>query len=436
MTMSPGTASAPDVRAEMLLGAQTLATPAPPSKARGITSDLSVDEALLLHAAGWEPLDLVCGVAVMSVPVGVWNWGRGSISLASDAHDAAVDQASRQLRGECGKVHGHGVVGVRVEVSVRTHHIDVELVGTAVRPIGGKDPRGTDAAQAMPFVSDLSARDFTLLQRAGWMPVGLAFGASFVYAPRRTAGMAMKQSTQNVELTNYTEAMYSARESAMEKMQRSALQVGGQGVVEVKVTEGPMSFARHAVGFTAWGTAVRLAAEAHQFVRPELVLPLDDAVVTFEAESLRGCSTGPAPVSVGRDWDGWARTFEAVHGPDAFAALFASGGVFCDPVTPWTTDLHKVARDTDAIFPDWAQRVDRIRGGADWAVFEWTGTGTFTMGDGPGIPITMQGATVIDVDADGKVTSWRDYLDTNEPTQQIQAGLEGQGGGELKGGGD
>ena len=281
-------ATAPDLRAEMRRGAEALAVAAPPSQTRGITSDLSVDEALLLHAAGWEPLDLVCGVAVVSVPVGVWNWGRGAISLASDAHDAAVDQASRALGAECGKVRGHGVVGVRVDVAVRTHHIDVELVGTAVRPMDGKDARGNDAAQAMPFVSDLSARDFTLLLRAGWGPVGLAFGASFVYAPRRTAGTAMKQSTQNVELTNYTEAMYSARESAMEKMQRSALAVGGQGVVEVKVTEGPMSFARHAVGFTAWGTAVRLVAKEHQFVRPEVVLPLDDAVVTFEAESLRG----------------------------------------------------------------------------------------------------------------------------------------------------
>ena len=283
-----------DVRAEMLKGAQSLAVAAPPSKERGITSDLSVDEALLLHAAGWEPLDLVTGVAVVSVPVGVWNWGRGSISLASDAHDAAVDQASRLLRGECSKVHGHGVVGVRVDVSVNPHHIDVELVGTAVRPMGGKDStgRGTDAALAMPFVSDLSARDFTLLQRAGWVPVGLAFGASFVYAPRRTAGTAIKQKSQNVELTNYTEAMYSARESAMEKMQRSALEAGGQGVVEVKVTEGPMRFARHAIGFTAWGTAVRLVAEAHQFVEPQVVLPLDDAVVTFDAESLRSSSQG------------------------------------------------------------------------------------------------------------------------------------------------
>jgi uncharacterized protein YbjQ (UPF0145 family) len=290
--MSAAAPSAPDLRAEMRRGAESLAVAAPPSPASGITSDLSVDEALLLHAAGWEPLDLVCGVAVVSVPVGVWNWGRGAISLASDAHNAAVDQAARALRAECGKVHGHGVVGVQVDVEVRTHHIEVALIGTAVRPADGKDPRGRDAGEAMPFVSDLSARDFTLLLRAGWMPVGLAFGACFVYSPRRTAGTAMKQSTQNVELTNYTEAMYSARESAMEKMQQSALAAGGQGVVEVKVTEGPMSFARHAVGFTAWGTAVKLVAEQHQFVEPEMILPLDDAVVTFEAQSLRGAGGG------------------------------------------------------------------------------------------------------------------------------------------------
>jgi uncharacterized protein YbjQ (UPF0145 family) len=234
----------------------------------------------------------VCGVAVVSVPVGVWNWGRGAISLASDAHNAAVDQAARTLRSECGKVHGHGVVGVRVDVAVRTYHIEVALVGTAVRPAAGRDAHGKDASEAMPFVSDLSARDFTLLLRAGWMPVGLAFGACFVYSPRRRAGAAMRQSTQNVELTNYTEAMYSARESAMEKMQQSALDVGGEGVVEVKVTEGPMSFARHAVGFTAWGTAVKLVAGQHRFVQPEMILPLDDAVVTFDAQSLRGAGDG------------------------------------------------------------------------------------------------------------------------------------------------
>lgn len=266
----------------MLSGARSLASASPPNKARGVTSDLSIDEALLLHGAGWEPVDLVCGVSVVSVPVGVWTWGQGAISVASEAHNAAVKGASEQLKNECIKVHGHGVVGVRVEVEVRTHHIDVELIGTAVRPIDG------EGHPASPFVSDLSARDFTLLKGAGWLPVGLAFGASFVYAPRRSAGDAMKQKTQNVELTNFTEAMYSARESAMERMQRSALDVGADGVVGVKVTEGPMHFARHAVGFTAWGTAVRLVAEAHQFVQPEVILPLDDIVVAFDAQSLRG----------------------------------------------------------------------------------------------------------------------------------------------------
>ena len=129
--------------------------------------------------------------------------------------------------------------------------------------------------------------------------------------------------------------------------------------------------------------------------------------------------------AVGMDWQRWARTFEKLHGPDEFASLFAPGGRFCDPVTPWTTDVRKVASDTDGIFPDWAQRVDRIRGGDDWAVFEWTGTATFTAPGHEGVPISMSGATVIEVDGEGKVTSWRDYLDTNEPMQQIKAGLEG-----------
>jgi uncharacterized protein YbjQ (UPF0145 family) len=281
------TAAHPDIKGEMRRGAEALAAPASSSAAksattRGITSDLSIDEALLLHAAEWEPVDLVTGVSVFSVPVGVWNWGQGFITSASDAHNQAVAGAAARLRGECAKVQGHGVVGVQVDIEVARHHIEVAFIGTAIRPMG------QEKAPQTPFVSDLSARDFTLLARAGWMPVGIAFGASFVYAPRRTAGAALRQQTQNVELTNFTEAMYSARESAMEHMQRSALDAGGQGVVAVHVTEGPMSFARHAVGFTAWGTAVRLHAETHQHVAPEVILPLDDAVVMFQAESLRG----------------------------------------------------------------------------------------------------------------------------------------------------
>jgi uncharacterized protein YbjQ (UPF0145 family) len=160
-------------------------------------------------------------------------------------------------------------------------------VGTAVRPV---DWKGLSPDPV--FVSDLSGRDFALLHTAGWAPLGLAAGASFVYAPRRSMGTAMAQKGQNVELTNFTEAMYAAREAAMERMQTSALAMDGTGVVEVKVTEGPMAFAHHAVAFTAYGTVVRLVADEHRHVGARMILPLDDPVQSFDVTALR--STGPA----------------------------------------------------------------------------------------------------------------------------------------------
>jgi uncharacterized protein YbjQ (UPF0145 family) len=271
-----------DIKAEMRAAAAALAKE-PAKGAPRMTSDLSIDEELVLHSIGWEPVELVSGVSMHSVPVGVWNWGQGEISYASAAYARSFANATLRIHDQCTKAGGHGVVGVHVEWAVERHHIEVALTGTAVRPVGANS-LGADPI----FVSDLSGRDFTLLHSAGWAPLGLAAGASFVYAPRRTMGATMKQSGQNVELTNFTEAMYAARESAMERMQTSAITLGGTGVVEVKVTEGPMEFAHHAVGFTAYGTAVRLVAGEHRNLGARMVLPMDDPVVAFDADSLRG----------------------------------------------------------------------------------------------------------------------------------------------------
>ncbi len=271
-----------DVKREMLEAVDSLTRPAPPSQS-SMTSDLSIDEEFTLHSIGWEPIELVCGVSLHSVPIGVWSWGQGEITSASAAYARSFAAATDRIHRECAKAGGHGVVGVHVEWAAHRHHIDVVLTGTAVRPVGSK----RRSAESV-FVSDLSGRDFTLLHASGWEPLGLAAGASFVYAPRRSVGTVVKQKSQNVELTNFTEAMYSARESAMERMQQSALAMQGTGVVEVKVTEGPMDFARHAVSFTAYGTVVRLVAEQHQKLAPRMVLPLDDPVRQFDIASIRG----------------------------------------------------------------------------------------------------------------------------------------------------
>jgi uncharacterized protein YbjQ (UPF0145 family) len=247
-----------------------------------VTSDLSIDEGLILHSIGWEPVDLVCGASVYSIPQGSWVWAIGEIEAASYAATKALEKAADRLEQECRHVGGAGVIGVQVGVSVEHHAVNAVLVGTAVVPGQGARLKGP------AFVSDLSARDFVLLHNSGWEVCGLAYGTSFVHVPRRTAGAAMKQASQNVELTNFTEAMYSAREAAMERMQSSALQRNASGVVAVQVSEGPMEFATHAIGFTAWGTAVRLGSTGHKYVQPRVTVTLDDSTRQFDAASLRG----------------------------------------------------------------------------------------------------------------------------------------------------
>lgn len=129
----------------------------------------------------------------------------------------------------------------------------------------------------------------------------------------------------------------------------------------------------------------------------------------------------------GVDWEAWARRAEAAldfQGDGRWRDLFAEGAEFGDPNTPSTTDLRGVQSGTAAIFPDWRQEIITIRGGDGWAVFEWIGRATYAgAGEGDalaGTPIEMHGATIVEVDAKGLVTMWRDYLDRKEPEQQLR----------------
>jgi SnoaL-like domain len=129
------------------------------------------------------------------------------------------------------------------------------------------------------------------------------------------------------------------------------------------------------------------------------------------------------------DWDAWARRAEEaldVAKRGDWKGLFAPGARFSDPNTPSTTDVRQISRDTRAIFPDWTQEITSIRGGDDWAVFEWIGRATYAADPGRGARIEMHGATIVEVDADGLVTSWRDYLDRKEPESQIRRAVRDQ----------
>jgi len=249
---------------------------------RATTSDLTIDETLLLHSAGWEPVDLVFGVSWWSIPWGVWQWTTGEVQEPCVAFGGAVDQAAALLRRECEKAGGSGVIGVEIGLTVSSHHVAIALSGTAVRRTQPGGPSGK-----FEFISDLSARDFVLLTRAGWWPLGLAAGASFVVAPRRTVAQWASQQGQNTELPNLTEALYLARERAMERMQHSGESMRAEGIVAVKLREGRASSSVRVMQFVAFGTGVHLADGTHRSISPEMVVPLDEKVRLFEATSLR-----------------------------------------------------------------------------------------------------------------------------------------------------
>jgi hypothetical protein len=131
-----------------------------------------------------------------------------------------------------------------------------------------------------------------------------------------------------------------------------------------------------------------------------------------------------------RDWDAYARKLEAaldMKTKGGFLELFAPGARFADPANPSTDDLRDIQRQTRNVMPDWRQEITSIRGGDDWAVFEWIGYATYRSkepgGPGDGTAIEMHGASIIEVDAEGLITSWRDYLDRKEPEDQIRRAL-------------
>lgn len=272
----------------LLIDAVNAVVKAPAGSDRlGATSDLSIDEVLLLHSAGWEPTGLTFGVSWWSIPWGTWQGQVGEVHEANQAFSGAFHEAARLMRDETHRLHGSGTVGVEIDLRVRSHHVELALSGTAVRP--SRQGAAMSAAFAdRGFLSDLSARDFVLLMRAGWVPLDLVAGASFVIAPRRSARQWAAQQGKNTELSHITQALYHAREIAMQQMQQDARDHGAGGVVNVKMREGPLGYSNRVVQFIAMGTAVELGPEGHQRIAPSMVVPLDEQVRLFEATSLRG----------------------------------------------------------------------------------------------------------------------------------------------------
>ena len=111
------------------------------------------------------------------------------------------------------------------------------------------------AAPGAVFTSDLSVSEYVLLNEAGFEPLGFVVGSSIYHI-----GIQVGRWNQNQELTVLTQAMYSARELAMSRMQAEADQLGADGVVGVTLRAQSYAWGQGVLEFVATGTAVRALA--------------------------------------------------------------------------------------------------------------------------------------------------------------------------------
>jgi uncharacterized protein YbjQ (UPF0145 family) len=245
------------------------------------TSDLSVNEFLLVREAGFRPVGLVLGSSIYHVGFQFGRWSKNQeLETLTQAMYHARELAMSRMEAEADMLGADGVVGVRLEIEFKEFGNDLAefiAIGTAVTadapPPTGDGWRNN---QGKPFTSDLCGQDFWTLVQAGYAPLGMVMGSCVYHIAHQRFWQAMGNVGQNVEITQFTEALYDARELAMSRMQAEAEQLQGEGIVGVQMLSLPHRWGGHTTEFFAIGTAVRPLRADHVIDRPQLVLPLTD----------------------------------------------------------------------------------------------------------------------------------------------------------------
>jgi uncharacterized protein YbjQ (UPF0145 family) len=181
-----------------------------------------------------------------------------------------------RMEEEADQLGADGVVGVRLDIGRYewgANMAEFIAIGTAVKHRDGVLHR---APNGRPFQSDLSGQDFWTLLRTGHRPVGMVMGSCVYHVGRRGPLQTVAQTGRNVELPNFTQALYEARELAMQRMQTEAQELVAKGIVGVSLSEKSHGWGSHVIEFFALGTAI-VATDAHAAIEPPIpVLDLND----------------------------------------------------------------------------------------------------------------------------------------------------------------
>ncbi|MBR7835340.1 YbjQ family protein [Actinospica durhamensis] len=254
-----------------------------PGKGGIFTSDLTVNEFLLVREAGFRPLGLVLGSSIYHVGIQLGRWSKNQeLDTLSQAMYHARELAMSRMEAEASALGADGIVGVRLEVEFKEFGADIAefiAIGTAVKADGadhGDHAHGWRNNKGKPFTSDLSGQDFWTLIRAGYAPLDMVMGSCVYHIAHQRMGQVFGNIGRNVEIPQYTQALYDARELAMARMQAEAEALHAEGIVGVQLRQHSHTWGGHTTEFFAIGTAVRPLRADHVIDRPTMVLSLDN----------------------------------------------------------------------------------------------------------------------------------------------------------------
>src|SRR5215831_14741348 len=125
------------------------------------TSDLSVNEYVLLHEAGFSPLGLVMGTSMYQIGYQRAGWTQNmELDVLTLAMYSARELAMSRMEEEADVLGADGIVGVRMDVIRHAWGqgmAEFMALGTAVRAL---KPGEWRPQSGRPFTSDLSGQDF------------------------------------------------------------------------------------------------------------------------------------------------------------------------------------------------------------------------------------------------------------------------------------
>jgi uncharacterized protein YbjQ (UPF0145 family) len=240
------------------------------------TSDLSVSEFMLIKEVGFHPRGLVFGSSIFNVGISIRGWSKNQeMKVYTEAMYSARELAMQRMETEAELLGADGIVGVRLDITYYDwgrRSAEFIAIGTAVSATDGEQWK-TSAGK--PFTSDLSGQDFWTLLKMGYAPVGLVLGNCVYHVAHRSARRAVSQVARSMESPATTQALYEARELAMERMQQDAIAVGGEGIVGVQLVEKSHMLGPHVIEFLAVGTAVRTQGDGRAIPEPQMIMTLD-----------------------------------------------------------------------------------------------------------------------------------------------------------------